>query len=824
MGKRKTRPYQVCAFYDTETTTFLTPDKHRHAITILYQFNDVRECELSQYRYGENDCFRLFRVEEETLNYIDSLIEWGNTTNVIPVIGVYNLRYDIQSIFDSLHKKYSMTVSAQNSMNIYTLDLWLDNKKVLRFWDMFYLNTRGLAEMGRICGCPKLHTWDYDKKRSVTTPLTESEIEYACRDVQIPAQYCAWLLTTNPWLDSSMLGNKIITSTSVVRQYGFHKFGKIKSSQKSTIGRDFKIRAQQNLAKTFDSYATQRACLRGGLAFTSAAYANVIQYNVCSLDTTSMHIQFLPCRMPVFFAPCGAATLQRFAEKILKVTRENILSHYTCPFPYAFNACVEFTNLRLKENSIFEKAGIATLARQKCVRNATFYPEIVRNDSAELQENTLRNGGYHDIVVAPQFALGKLYAAEKCQLWLTEIELWIMSRVYSWDSMKVIRGEVSLNYRNAPEMLTLTAMDFYTQKNDLKIILKTYDGTPYTGDIPSSIPDNVAENLRQGNWSVAELHNYYTFVKQCLNSIYGTQVQDIYKPSFVVTLQTEITLDESTVCDESNFDDKQPRQNKVIYNYGIRIVGRSRLHLVLAMELLNEKWGETISILGGDTDSLKIAINDFAIQPQELVDSLKILHDASDTILKIGGATLQSRYPRMYHEMNGIGHFVAEKCGDYPTYYAHVEFWNKCRVSFDFDGKPHVTCAGLVQSDTTDDINDVYFNMSKKHGMEWALIHGIGYNTIITADVAHNMGRTTPKSVATLQCELIDYLGEITTVNQHEAIGLYEIGKTLGDLTGGENLETIMYLNSKYNRHIDFRMKWIGLHEQGYLGTTAEVY
>lgn len=823
--KKDDKPqYKLVAFLDTETNTFTGEDKRKHAITILYQINDLRDCDLSQYTM-ECDHIKLFRWESETVKWFESLIEWGKEHNVIPIVAAYNLRYDIQSIFDRLHWFHKMTVSAQNSMNIYHLDLKEGNSTVLRFWDMFFLNTKGLDEMGRMCGVYKLHTWDYRKQRTPLTELTADEIAYAKRDVQILPAYCAWILNVNPWIDADMFGTRIMTSTSIVRQYGANKYKRIKSTKKGTVNRNFRTRAWQEVAKSFNSYATQKACLRGGLSFTSAITANVIQHNVCSLDATSMHIQFLGMRIPVNFSPCTADNLNRFAQKILETSVDDVLNHYSMPFSACFNACFEFRNLRLRHGTVFDKCGIATLARQKFVKDVEFYPETIRDDRAEKQEYVLRCGGYHDIAKNPVFALGKLYECTSCQVWLTEIELWIMQQVYEWDEMKAIKGEVSLNYRRAPELLLLTAMDYYVQKNDLKEILKSYDGNPFTGSIPATIPDNIRENIKEGTWSREELHRYYDFVKSCLNSIYGTQVQDAYKPSHEVTDDTEIVLDESTICDEDNFESRKPRQNKVLYNFGLRIVGRSRLHLILAMMMLDNKWSDAITILGGDTDSLKISIHDNGVTPQQLTESLESLHNASDRLFTRAWNVIELKYPHMYHAMPDMGHFVAEKCGKHSYVYpSHIEIWNKCRVSVDSQNIPHVTCAGLAKSPDTIDIEDVYFNMIRSHGVDWALTHGIGYNTIIPASVAHNMGRTTPKSADILHVSIPDYNGEIFEGDVHEAIGLYEIGKTLGDITAPENMETILYLENKYKRLTDFRMKWIGLHECGMLGTVTDTY
>ena len=142
-------------------------------------------------------------------------------------MAAYNATFDLQTILASLANTYKIAVNAQSSTNIYTLDLCDDEDNILlRFWDTFHLEMRGLAAMGKTCGLAKATgDWNYDLVRTPETPLTELEYFYAARDVQVIPAYLRYLLDANEWLKSSDFGHLLLTKTSIVRQMAKHTIG-----------------------------------------------------------------------------------------------------------------------------------------------------------------------------------------------------------------------------------------------------------------------------------------------------------------------------------------------------------------------------------------------------------------------------------------------------------------------------------------------------------------------------------------------------------------------------------------------------------------------
>lgn len=320
--------------------------------------------------------------------------------------------FDVQTLMLELAQSYVIEVNAQTATSVYTLDLCVDGNVVCRFWDTFYLEMGGLRAMGETCGLPKaVGDWDYTLARTPETPLTEDELFYARRDVQVIPQYLQWLLHANHWLSSDMIGSRVLTKTSLVRQMARREIGgrrvTLQGGKKITLRHAFEMTCNQEFPKDYKSYALRKACFRGGLTFTSAKTAGVVVDNVASLDVTSMHHAFINGRrLPVKFASAPTDILQIACERIVNTSLEDVLSNYDDPFRTGLHAAVRFTNLRLRENTCFDAWGIAICPRSKFVKTLRADTDYSNNERAKTQENSVRAHGYVDSAVNPTYAFG----------------------------------------------------------------------------------------------------------------------------------------------------------------------------------------------------------------------------------------------------------------------------------------------------------------------------------------------------------------------------------------------------------------------------------
>ncbi len=79
------KQYVICASFDTETTNY-GKDKDSRAFTILYIFNDLRFVNLKTYQLDKDDKIIYKRTEEEAIEFIEEIIEFGFKANCIPII------------------------------------------------------------------------------------------------------------------------------------------------------------------------------------------------------------------------------------------------------------------------------------------------------------------------------------------------------------------------------------------------------------------------------------------------------------------------------------------------------------------------------------------------------------------------------------------------------------------------------------------------------------------------------------------------------------------------------------------------------------------
>lgn len=806
---KERRNFRVAAIFDTETTN-IGEGAETRAYPILYIFNDMRNTSVEEYK-PDTDDVRFYRHTGEALAYIDDLITYGTAHDFIPIIAAYNLMFDMQTLMLELAQTYEIRVNAQTATSVYTLDLCVGEDVVCRFWDTFYLEMGGLRAMGETCGLPKaVGDWDYTLIRTPETPLTDEELFYARRDVQVIPQYLQWLLHANSWLTADMLGCRVLTKTSLVRQMARREIGgrrvTLRDGKKLTLQRAFETTCGQEFPKNYDSYALRKACFRGGLTFTSARTASVVVGNVASLDVTSMHHAFINGRrLPVKFAPTPPELLQIACESIVDTSLIDVLTHYDDPFHMGVHVAVRFTNIRLRKGTCFDGWGIAICPRSKFVRTLRAGTDYSNNERVKTQDNSIRAHGYVDTAVNPTYAFGKLYRADECVLHVNEIELWNIGQVYAYDEMQVLYGESTTKTIIPPDYVTLQSNMLFARKTDVKNLIKGYtEGVPYAGDIPESIPEGIAHDAKTGDLSMKFLQSYYgSTVKGQFNGIYGTQAQDVMKADYRVAEDGELEVDRTTICTPENFADKRPHTPRVLYTYGMRIVAGSRMHLIIAMMLVYARLGDRVTVTGGDTDSLKIRC-DADVSDADLLESLQPLHDAIETAINRTMRRVRATAPDMASTLEHIGKFEVEDCGGSTRYTKHMELWNKARVSLDIGGRVHVTCAGLPRPDGAYTIEEFLHDLIAG-GCDFAEAVGmsLGYDVLVDYAICHTLQRNRPHVWDRYVGFVTDYRGETAHVDVPEAIGLYSSGRWLGESDKQANEENITYLRTTYNRHVE---------------------
>lgn len=807
--------YRVIGSYDTETSNIMVEGRHA-AFACLYIYNDFSRIPLEEYEPGHPDeHIHLFRTSEAFVDHLCSNVI-NRHLDYIPIVCAYNLMFDMQTIMHRLSQMCGFEVCAQSATNVYTLDLVKDGRVYLRFWDTFHLERNGLAAMGNVAGVEKATgSWDYNLVRGQDTPLTDDEIHYATRDVQVIPAYLRYLIEANDHVSADMLGSRIITSTSIVRSMAASEIGE--RWYRNSKGKRVKLAfawgklCKQNMPPDFHIYGLRKACFRGGFTFTSANWASLPTENVASLDVTSMHHAFICGRyIPVRFSRASRAALQFAAERICETPIEHVLKRYHRPFDACMHVRIRFTNIRLRQGSVFEACGMGCIPASKFNSGANT-SDVDLNEGARASEIHSRLSGWVDRAQAPVFAFSKLMRADVAVLHLTELELWNVSRVYEWDDMEVLLGEATVKQNPPPDYVTLQSNLLYERKNDMKAVLKTYEEGRDNAEPPASIPSSLRAQIVEGTAERRFLEAYYNAtVKSMFNAIYGTQAQDVYKADYDVE-EGNISIDRSTVCTEANFEERTPAHPKVLYTYGMRIVGGSRMHLVIALELLHEALGERVTPLGGDTDSIKLRC-DADVTDDDLLGALAPLHEAVTAAIDTSQTRVRKLYPDIASGLSGVGCFEIEGCGGSTRYAQHMEAWNKARLSVDVSGQVHVTCAGLSRPRGLYTFEDYVAERLKEESFEEIAPDCLGYNVEVDNAICHSLQRTHPLVRDRIRCEVTDYTGRVCQVDDYEAICLYPASREIGDTSKGSNWDNVRYLRS-IGRDVDVSMRMARLRE-----------
>lgn len=804
--KRDSKPkFKVAASYDTETCNICTDEEANkwRAYPVLYIVNDLRGVDIRTYEVGAGNV-SFYRYGSEMQAVIDDYIDWGEREGCVPIICAYNLMFDLQPLMFDLNDRYDMSVSAQSATSAYTVDIVQDGNVKLRFWDTFYLEMRGLAKMGETCGLPKATgDWDYSKIRTPETPLTNEELYYAGRDTEVIPAYLRYLLESNEWLQPEWLGVRVLTKTSLVRQAGKMETGRLRiprgEGKPVSVQAAFERMCSEELAPTYAQYALRKACFRGGFTFTSARFSGLVQTNVYSIDETSAHHAYINGHMtPVKFKGLVPAVLQHMANSVANTSLDKAMKHWEEPFGCAFHAQIRFTRLRLRAGSAFAAWDIALLSEAKFKGTGQLGEW---GGAADRQAVTqVRSAGYVDVAAGARFAFGKLVEADSVIVNVSEMELWCMSRVYEWDSMEVILGEGTCKFVKPPDYVTLLSNLFYARKDACKQILKIYEGgRAYTAPIPESIPEGIAARIRTGEMERSDLEAYYgSTVKGMFNSIYGMEAQDVFKCAYKVS-EGEISVNRETVVTRENYEEhyKDAKKKLVLYPYGLRIVGGSRMAIVAAIELVYRAFGERARVLGGDTDSLKISC-DSDVSACDLMTALEVFHHAVTASIDVCMERVRSNFPGYASPLTGVGTFEVEGA-PYPL---HMDAWNKARVSWD-GHRSHITCAGLSRPSGAYNIEDWIDDMSVRHGFEEVAPRVLGWGARVSNSVCHALERYRPAAADIFDAYVTDYTGKTSRVISRESIALYPSDRVLGDAEKGGNSRTVAYVRERYGRDLD---------------------
>ena len=365
------------------------------------------------------------------------------------------------------------------------------------FVDTLQISHKSIEKLGKEFGVKKLKDkMNYDILRTSKTEITNEEYAYCCNDVIIPCLYLESLVQDY----FLKFGFFPITQTSKVRF-------KMKNYFKNYYGKSYKKMADyigENLyPPTFEEYKNDMKYLfRGAWTHGNPKYAGMILKNVDSYDITSSYI---------YTMFCDKFPMERFMPTSLKI--ENIDTNI-----YAFKGIFIFYNLQAKNNISYE-----SIHKSQC--------KSLINDN------------------------GKIYYAEECKVYLTDVDFDIYNRYYSYSDYEVF---------------------------DLQISKKEY--------LPKYVINPMIETYSIKQKKKINGENYVT-EKEEVNSFYGMMVTRIPLTESIVEDGEWLTIDREFPYDDRNRTFLSPY-------WGIWVTAYSRKHLFDGIDCFNKFYYS-------DTDSVK---------------------------------------------------------------------------------------------------------------------------------------------------------------------------------------------------------------------------
>ena len=772
------KPYKIIGAYDSETTN-IKVNGVQTAFPILHQLG-ILDCGISDITPDnvemKTDVF-LFR---HTLELHSKLDELCDTVEYTPVLLCHNLSFDMYGLSSWLNE-HDVRVLAKSPRKPITFSiLGDDGKPCLVIWDTLIFSQQSLYRMGLDCGYSKAKgEWDYNLVRTPETALSDDEIDYAKRDIYALLTWVSWWLHCNPDIDEGKLGLNVVTKTGIVRERRKNRFSQLRNKRyKCNVGKYWFYQCRSEAPKTDDELFTMLACTRGGFTFCASKHASIpydftgTDKTVIGYDATSQHpAQIVSRYYPIDFKPVSAKVLDMAFKLVGAITMERILECHDKPFPVAFNACFRFHNIRPRENSLFENEGIFPLASARYRKISDV--QIEENGDLPNQVNNMKVNGYVDSGYDVETAFGKIIRAKTLTVWITELTAWEIWQAYEWDEVEAISGYETGRFTRPCDIDAISVMQFYKAKNAFKKAREEYFRY---GKITNAIEltslnisPSVVQEMENGSASETDVNAVYMGLKADLNSIFGISATNSYRRDTVLTENGIEYEGEFGICNA-------PKNSKVWYQFGQRIVGWSRIAQIIIMQLV---YPHVDGIINGDTDSLKVIVKDE--NRAQVENALSRYADALDCGKEITCMRVKTAYPTMYDALDGIGHYVSEFETD-----RFCASWNKAYILGNGD-EYKMTVAGLPSKPVEEFANGMQVSFDEICNLL------LGYNVTYAPDLTGLNARKFPEWGSMVFEKITDYKGNESLVAEPAALSIYPMPKTINDTSNPENAVNLSY-------------------------------
>ena len=512
------------------------------------------------------------RTYNELDNILNDLNNRAKKDNKIYIVYVHNFSYEHSFFINNL--KFFKSVNKC---------LYLDKNKPLyiqikhlEFRDSLALLDKSIKRIGDDIGIPKLD-YNYNEIRTPLTPLTDEEIKYNYRDVEIMLKGVYRLINTNQYIDC--VDTIPLTKTGVSR---------LNSKKNDNINtKKYIEKSKRNVRlKGLDEYICNKEkainekqlkmwedCFLGGFVFSNPYYCNKIVKNVASADFSSSY----PTQMIYRYFPYNFYEIKHDKLNYFKKYLDKNFKPYELTLA---RPVLKAFNVKMIVNNIVAKYNYYTLSTSRIenfkdlvnLKNCYY----INGKLTECNINVTISFTFIDYMIFKLFYDFNIVDIEYLEI----TNKWRKSSKYRLNCV-VENGKKKLEFKNYNNLVLHNGKFKKYTKNDI-------DDDYFRGMVNNQ-KDYVNQRLISGAMYLAP--------KSDLNSQYGDNAQHLLHSRFEYNYNT---MDYNTI-NETYSEYYNKRQN-TSYIYGVYIVAYARASLCYnALIFLNNG----IDIIYTDTDSFK---------------------------------------------------------------------------------------------------------------------------------------------------------------------------------------------------------------------------
>lgn len=391
------------------------------------------------------------RTWEEFINLCNEISEEMRLNDSRRMIfWVHNLAYEFA--FLSHLFKWKKVFAAQTRKPIYAL-----TTTGIEFRCSYILSNLSLANVGKSLTKYKINKlsgedFNYNLIRHNETPLSAQELAYCAHDVLVVSAYIKEKMEEPGANDD--ITRLPLTCTGYCRQFvrNMCLSGHGKAEREKQFNHYHNDIIKRLRIKDADELKALMRAFTGGFCHTSTRYSGKLLYDVDSFDFTSSY-------------PYSMVSEPRYPmsrAKIVNVTSESELKYYCSNFCCLFD--IKFTNIKPKY----------------------------------INENYLSISKCYDLI-NPVSNNGRLVGADQAAVTITEIDMEIISKVYTWDKLSIGTFRI---YRRGylPREIIMAILTLYSDKTRLK--------------------------------NVAGMEDFYQRQKGLLNACFGMIVTSLIRPEY----------------------------------------------------------------------------------------------------------------------------------------------------------------------------------------------------------------------------------------------------------------------------------------------------